>query len=57
MTIDSGEKNEAESANLRACDKFTVTRRAHEQTFAYDVFFFLSLSHKIWANFLMYTSK
>ena len=51
MTVDSGDKTEEESANLLVCGKCPVTGRAHEQTFAYDIF---SLPHKSWrASFYM----
>ena len=68
MTTSSEDKTEEAAANLWVCDKFSVTGRAHEQTFACDVFSCYirtgapviqqqHLSHKIQANFLMYTSK
>ena len=68
VTTDSGDKAEEATVNLRVSGKFTVTCRAHEQTFAYDIFFLfhirtgaqvfqqMHLSHKIRENFLMYTS-
>ena len=38
--MDSSEKTEEATANLWTSDEFSVTSRAHEQTFAYDIFFF-----------------
>ena len=38
MTIDSRNKTEEATANLLVCGKFSGMGRAHEQTFAYDIF-------------------
>ena len=45
MTMDSGEKTEEAIANLCVCAKYSVTGRAPQRTFAYDIF---SLPHKNW---------
>ena len=43
MTMDSRDKSEKATFNLWVCGKFSVTGRAHEQTFAHHIF---SLPHK-----------
>ena len=40
MIMYSGSKTEEATGNLWLCGKFSVKSRAHEQTFAYDIFFF-----------------
>ena len=69
ITMDSEDKTEEATANLRVCGKFSVTGRARKQTFARDIFFLyhiktsvpvfqlIDLSQKIWENILTYTSK
>ena len=57
MVMGSGDKAEA-TANLWRCGKFSMTCRAHEQTFAYNIFslprkivFQLNLSFRIFQRF------
>ena len=38
-TVESRDKTEEATANLGVCGKFSVTGCAHEQTFAYDIYF------------------
>ena len=45
MAMDSRDKTEEATANLWVCGKCSVTGRAHEQTFAHEIF---SLPYKNW---------
>ena len=67
-TMDSEDKTEEAITNLWVSGKFSVMGRAREQTFSCDIFSLpqktgasvfqqLYLSHKIRANFFMYTNK
>ena len=67
-TMDSRDKTEEATSNLGVCGKFSVTAHAHERT-SHMTFFLcliktdapvfqqMHLSHKIRANFLIYTIK
>ena len=42
MTMDNRDKAEEATANFWVCGQFFVTGRARDQTFAYDIFFFVT---------------